>query len=204
MPTCVSWDKGRAAIYILRKKFGVNWSGQGLIREINRSRWVDLDKNILPTFSSLISWFYYYQEFRSDPLLVVIFQGKGDICWGWCHRWGCNESIEGKFPKDIAVFYDLFKLLYINTYLTKNLLKGMAMTFRIVDSHSSPWTKTCAEKRLPSTDSVVTLLKWIERHMSTRNIQQPGFRWQTFTAEIFCNTSICIIIYRILIEMSIR
>ena len=38
MPTCVSWDKGRAAIYILRKKFGVNWSGQGLIREINRSR----------------------------------------------------------------------------------------------------------------------------------------------------------------------
>ena len=68
------------------------------------------------------------------------------------------------------------KLLYINTYLTKNLMKGMAMTFRIVDSHSSPWTKTCAEKRLPSTDSVVTLLKWIERHMSTRNIQQPGFR----------------------------
>ena len=38
MPSCVSWDKGRAAIYILRKKFGVNWSGQGLIREINRSR----------------------------------------------------------------------------------------------------------------------------------------------------------------------
>ena len=68
----------------------------------------------------------------------------------------------------------------------------MAMTFRIVDSHSSPWTKTCAEKRLPSTDSVVTLLKWIERHMSTRNIQQPGFRWQTFNAEFFCNKSISI------------
>ena len=47
----------------------------------------------------------------------------------------------------------------------------MAMTFRVVDSTASPWTKSCAEKRLPSTDSVVTLLKWAERHMSTRNIR---------------------------------
>ena len=113
MPTCVSWDKGRAAIYILRKKFGVNWSGQGLIREINRSRWADFDKNILPTFSSLISWVYHYQEFRSDPLLAVIFQGKGDICWGWCHRWGCNESIEGKFSKDIAV-----SMIFVSTMMS--------------------------------------------------------------------------------------
>ena len=29
-------------------------------------------------------------------------------------------------------------------------------------------TKTMADKRLPSTDSVVTLLRWVERHMSTR------------------------------------
>jgi len=31
-------------------------------------------------------------------------------------------------------------------------------------------TKTMADKRLPSTDSVVTLLRWVERHMSTRSI----------------------------------
>ena len=78
-----------------------------------------------------------------------------------------------------------------------NALKGMAMTFRIVSNqvniHMKRWhllmiqiipsifpeyrirlkfffqmTKTKADKRLPSTDSVVTLLKWVERHMSIR------------------------------------
>ena len=44
-------------------------------------------------------------------------------------------------------------------------LKGMAFTFRIVSSHL---TKTAADKRLPSTDSVLTLLKWVERHMAHR------------------------------------
>jgi trehalose 6-phosphate synthase/phosphatase len=44
-------------------------------------------------------------------------------------------------------------------------LKGMAYTFRIV---SNSFTKTAADKRLPSTDSVFTLLKWVEKHMSHR------------------------------------
>ncbi len=44
-------------------------------------------------------------------------------------------------------------------------LKGMAFTFRIVSHHL---TKTAADKRLPSTDSVLTLLKWVEKHMATR------------------------------------
>lgn len=44
-------------------------------------------------------------------------------------------------------------------------LKGMAYTFRICSSHM---TKTAADRRLPSTDSVLTLLKWVERHMSNR------------------------------------
>ncbi|XP_059085685.1 uncharacterized protein LOC131882533 isoform X3 [Tigriopus californicus] len=47
-------------------------------------------------------------------------------------------------------------------------LKGMAFTFRIVSDHL---TKTCADKRLPSTDSVLTLLKWVERHMASRLTQ---------------------------------
>ena len=39
-PVDVTWDKGRAAIYILRNEFGHNWSGQGQVREIVRSRWI--------------------------------------------------------------------------------------------------------------------------------------------------------------------
>lgn len=44
-------------------------------------------------------------------------------------------------------------------------LKGMAATFRVT---SSQITKTYAERRLPSTDSVLTLLRWVERHLSRR------------------------------------
>lgn len=41
----------------------------------------------------------------------------------------------------------------------------MAATFRVT---SSQITKTSAERRLPSTDSVLTMLKWVERHLSRR------------------------------------
>lgn len=41
----------------------------------------------------------------------------------------------------------------------------MAATFRVT---SSEITRTSAERRLPSTDSVLTLLKWVERHLSRR------------------------------------
>ncbi|XP_064215204.1 uncharacterized protein Tps1 isoform X1 [Tribolium castaneum] len=44
-------------------------------------------------------------------------------------------------------------------------LKGMAATFRVT---SSSIVKTSAERRLPSTDSVLTMLKWVERHLSRR------------------------------------
>nr|APD15513.1 trehalose-6-phosphate synthase [Ostrinia furnacalis] len=44
-------------------------------------------------------------------------------------------------------------------------LKGMAATFRIA---SSTITKTSAERRLSSTDSVLAMLKWVERHFSRR------------------------------------
>ncbi|XP_032515582.2 alpha,alpha-trehalose-phosphate synthase [UDP-forming] A isoform X2 [Danaus plexippus] len=44
-------------------------------------------------------------------------------------------------------------------------LKGMAATFRIA---SSTITKTSAERRLSSTDSVLAMLKWVERHFSNR------------------------------------
>lgn len=41
----------------------------------------------------------------------------------------------------------------------------MAATFRVT---SSAIIKTSAERRLPSTDSVLTMLKWVERHLSRR------------------------------------
>ncbi|XP_055710055.1 uncharacterized protein LOC129805859 [Phlebotomus papatasi] len=44
-------------------------------------------------------------------------------------------------------------------------LKGIAMTFRVTSSHI---VKTSAQRRLPSTDSVLTMLKWVERHFMRR------------------------------------
>lgn len=44
-------------------------------------------------------------------------------------------------------------------------LKGMAATFRVTSSNIC---RTAAERRLPSTDSVLTMLQWIERHLSRR------------------------------------
>lgn len=47
-------------------------------------------------------------------------------------------------------------------------LKGMAATFRVT---SSSIIRTAAERRLPNTDSVLMMLKWLERHLSQRT---PG------------------------------
>jgi len=41
----------------------------------------------------------------------------------------------------------------------------MAATFRVAQSEI---VKTSAERRLPSTDSVLTMLKWVERHFGKR------------------------------------
>lgn len=41
----------------------------------------------------------------------------------------------------------------------------MAATFRIASSNI---IKTAAERRLPSTDSVLTMLKWVERHFANK------------------------------------
>jgi trehalose 6-phosphate synthase/phosphatase len=47
-------------------------------------------------------------------------------------------------------------------------LKGMAATFRVAPSMI---IRTAAARRLPNTDSVLMLLKWLERHLSQR---EPG------------------------------
>lgn len=47
----------------------------------------------------------------------------------------------------------------------------MAATFRVTQSQI---VRTAAERRLPSTDSVLTMLKWVERHFSKRLPRQDS------------------------------
>ena len=47
----------------------------------------------------------------------------------------------------------------------------MAATFHVAPSYI---VKTAAERRLPSTDSVLTMLKWVERHVGRREIRQES------------------------------
>merc|ERR1719397_619412 len=64
---------------------------------------------------------------------------------------------------------DRIRIIYAGDDVTDedamSALKGMAYTFRVV---SSSLTQTAADKRLPSTDSVVCLLRWVESHMAQR------------------------------------
>lgn len=45
------------------------------------------------------------------------------------------------------------------------MLKGMAATFRVAQSEM---VKTSAERRLPNTNSVLTMLKWVEKLFDKR------------------------------------
>lgn len=49
----------------------------------------------------------------------------------------------------------------------------MAATFRIASSNI---IKTAAERRLPSTDSVLTMLKWVERHFMNKKPKESNGR----------------------------
>ncbi|XP_076037355.1 uncharacterized protein LOC143022854 [Oratosquilla oratoria] len=99
----VTWDKGRAAIYILRTLFGLDWCDR----------------------------------------ISTIFAG------------------DDKTDEDAMI-----------------TLQGMATTFRVTTSQT---VKTNANYRLPSTDAVLTMLKWLERRLSTRAIvlPLPGLRSRT-------------------------
>lgn len=52
----------------------------------------------------------------------------------------------------------------------------MAATFRVTSSHI---IKTSAEHRLPSTDSVLTMLKWVERHFMRRKPRANSLTYRT-------------------------
>lgn len=59
----------------------------------------------------------------------------------------------------------------------------MAATFRVT---SSQITKTSAERRLPSTDSVLTMLKWVERHLARRkpSLEVVGSSYRRNSAQL--------------------
>ncbi|XP_018007795.1 alpha,alpha-trehalose-phosphate synthase [UDP-forming] [Hyalella azteca] len=90
----VPWNKGRAAIYILRTLFGVDWLSR----------------------------------------ISVIFAG------------------------DDRTDEDAMKAL-----------QGMAISFRVTASKN---VKTVANHRLPSTDAVFTMLKWIEQRLGARSLEE--------------------------------
>ncbi|CAD6999540.1 unnamed protein product [Ceratitis capitata] len=91
------------------------------------------------------------------------------------------------------------KIIYVGDDLTDEdamvALKGMARTFRVT---SSDIVRTAADHRLPSTDSVYTLLKWVERHfmgrkaransLTYRNRREDGVRTQ-MSLEIATNSN---------------
>lgn len=51
----------------------------------------------------------------------------------------------------------------------------MARTFRVT---SSDIVTTAADHRLPSTDSVYTMLKWVERHFNGRKARANSFTYR--------------------------
>ena len=76
----------------------------------------------------------------------------------------CSTAQSFIFPK-----WHSFKIGTLDSVLILFVFKsflGLAYTFRIVKDNY--FTKTMADRRLPSTDSVLTLLKWLERHMADR------------------------------------
>ncbi|KAK7078119.1 alpha,alpha-trehalose-phosphate synthase (UDP-forming) [Halocaridina rubra] len=97
----VTWDKGRAAIYILRSLFGLDW----------------------------------------------------------CDRVSTLYAGDDKTDEDAM-----------------RALQGMAITFRVTSSQN---LRTAATHRLPSTDAVLTMLKWIEKRLGAR--LPNGFRTRTYS-----------------------
>ncbi|MCL4116847.1 UNVERIFIED_CONTAM: hypothetical protein GTU68_064901, partial [Idotea baltica] len=96
----VTWDKGRAAIYILRTLFGVDWSDR----------------------------------------ISTIFAG------------------DDKTDEDAM-----------------KALQGMAVTFRV----TAQTVRTAAMHRLPNTDAVLSMLKWVEKRLGSRSPILSGQRSRT-------------------------
>lgn len=71
------------------------------------------------------------------------------------------------------------KIIYVGDDWTDEdaivALKGMARTFRISQSDI---VKTAADHRLPSTDSVYTMLKWVERHFMGRKARANSLTYR--------------------------
>lgn len=80
-------------------------------------------------------------------------------------------------------YISAYTLVFFVLYFPFQALKGMAATFRVT---SSQIIKTSAERRLPSTDSVLTLLKWVERHLGRRkpSLEVGGISYRRNSAQL--------------------
>ena len=78
----------------------------------------------------------------------------------------------GHYPFNRRPLFGRIRIIYAGDDTTDEdaitALKGMAYSFRVASSHL---TQTAADKRLPNTDSVLTLLHWVEKHMSERKLK---------------------------------
>lgn len=127
----VSWNKGRAAIYILRTAFGVDWSER-------------------------IKIIYAGDDMTDEEAMTVSINTS--------HR-----SIKIRINSNKNSLY-------------QQALKGMAATFRISSEHI---IKTVADHRLSSTDSVLTMLKWVERHFMRRKPRANSLTYRNAKKDAF-------------------
>lgn len=127
---------------------------------------------------------FHYRETPLDVRPEMLRQAKALIEAAGFRAGQAHCAIEAKPPvqwnKGRASIYILrtafgldwserIRIIYAGDDVTDEdameALKGMAATFRVT---SSQVVKTAADRRLPSTDSVLTMLKWIERHFGKR------------------------------------
>ncbi|XP_067623488.1 uncharacterized protein Tps1 isoform X2 [Eurosta solidaginis] len=147
---------------------------------------------------------FHYRETPNELRPAMIEKARGLIIKYGFKATEANCALEARPPvqwnKGRASIYILrtsfgfdwserIKIIYVGDDMTDEdameALKGMARTFRVT---SSDIVRTAADHRLPSTDSVYTLLKWVERHfmgrkaransLTYRNRREDGVRTQ--------------------------
>ena len=142
----VEWDKGRAAIYILRTAFGVDWSER--IRIVFAGDDVG-DEDAIVALKGLIKKNKSSYTFFVFLVLILL------------RRWPIKRARACGISPALSLFFPNF--LFLLNWVVKRA--GIGATFRVTSDMD---IETAADRRLPNTDVVLALLKWIERFMIHR------------------------------------